>query len=213
MGDLHPIVSDFQPQDIRQQKIVNSARSMHALCSQASLYVTMADPPTRVPESISLDGQSEWHTSALLCTAMETMTLPSRLKARNGLSSTLTELEDFLKSNGNQTIAKLDLEVGNPLGQDGHTQEHRDKSFASSQTAGEFQAQYERLVDLESNTKFALSPSLGEYGRTRSRNKPSHVFSRADVIRNEKISADMLTNGEVLSVHPQEIPGPARLQK
>lgn len=171
----------------------------------------MADPPAYLPEYISLDEHSEWHTSALLCTAMETATLPSRLKSRNGLSSTLSELEDFLRSNGNQTLAKPRLEVEYSTKQNGHRPEYRSMSIPGSQRATGYQAQTRRGSNLESNTGIDLSLSSEEYDGVRS-HKSAHIFSRAIVIRNEKDSENMLTNGERLSSQPHELPGLTKLQ-
>ncbi|KAI9789555.1 MAG: mtDNA inheritance, partitioning of the mitochondrial organelle [Peltula sp. TS41687] len=204
--------------DVRQQKTVNSARSIHALCSQASLYVRMADPPANLPEYIALDEHAEWHTSALLCTALETVTLPSRLKSTNGLCSTLSELEAFLRGNGNQPIAKLRLEVESSAEQNGYRQEHRDASFPGPYRESRDEAQTEKLSNLELNTGIDMDSSGREYDRARSRKKPAHVFSGAVVVRNQKISEEMLPdgvnipNGERLSSYPQELTRPAKLR-
>jgi hypothetical protein len=58
-----------------------------------------------------IDPKSQWHVSGLLCTAMESMTLPSRLKLRDGVRETLDQLASALNVNGNQNIAKLRMSV------------------------------------------------------------------------------------------------------
>lgn len=68
---------------------MNKARSIYAISPQSSFYTPIIDPPTRLPRSIALDRQSEWQTSALLSSAVETVTLPSRLRPYHDFESSL----------------------------------------------------------------------------------------------------------------------------
>ncbi|KAH0541531.1 hypothetical protein FGG08_004006 [Glutinoglossum americanum] len=97
-----------------QSKILNLARSLQGISPQASLYIPLAVPPRPLPPYVSLDRNSEWHRSALFSTALETMTLPSRLKASREKQVTLSQIEGFLNVNGNQKIACLQLSVLKP---------------------------------------------------------------------------------------------------
>lgn len=64
-----------------------------------------------LPSYVTIDPKSQWHVSGLLCTAVESMTLPSRLKARDGTRETLDQIASALNVNGNQNIAKLRMSV------------------------------------------------------------------------------------------------------
>ncbi len=70
--------------------------------------------PLIMPQYVRLDRNSQWHTSALLSTALETMTLPSRLRHTNGNSATFDAMEAALNVNGNQRIANLQCSVVDP---------------------------------------------------------------------------------------------------
>lgn len=67
--------------------------------------------PSILPGYVTLDSQSQWHVSGLLSAALESMTLPSRLKLRDGIHETLDHLSGVLNVNGNQNIAKLRMSV------------------------------------------------------------------------------------------------------
>src|SRR5271170_7564088 len=71
----------------------------------------MALPSTMLPSYVTIDPNSQWHVSGLLCTAMESMSLPSRLKARDGTHETLDRIAGALNVNGNQNIAKLRMSI------------------------------------------------------------------------------------------------------
>lgn len=60
-----------------------------------------------------MDPGSPWHVSGLFSTALETMTLPSRLRSRNGQRETLDQLSSAINVNGNQNIAKLQMSITN----------------------------------------------------------------------------------------------------
>ena len=70
--------------------------------------------PKRLPDYVGLDHSSEWHTSALLETAVESVMLPSRMRAESQQRRTLNDLEAALNVNGNQRIARLQCSVFDP---------------------------------------------------------------------------------------------------
>lgn len=71
----------------------------------------MTMPSTKLPSYVTIDQKSQWHVAGLFCTAMESMTLPSRLKVRDGTRETLDQIASALNVNGNQNIAKLRMSV------------------------------------------------------------------------------------------------------
>ena len=100
-------------------RTVNAARSLQAISSQASLYIPLSSPPAYFPRYVTLDHTSQWQTSALLSTALESMTLPSRMKAGDHKSGTLDILEAALNVNGNQRIAQLQCTIVDSKGTEG----------------------------------------------------------------------------------------------
>ncbi|PYI01773.1 protein dml1 [Aspergillus sclerotiicarbonarius CBS 121057] len=68
---------------------LNKARSVHAISTQASLYAPIIDPPSRIPKSVYLNPQSEWYTTALISSAMETVSLPTRLRPYHDFEASL----------------------------------------------------------------------------------------------------------------------------
>lgn len=76
---------------------MNKARSIYAISPQSSFYTPIIDPPQRLPTSYNVDRQSEWQTSALISSAVETMTLPSRLRPHHDFEASLTGDDGFHK--------------------------------------------------------------------------------------------------------------------
>ncbi|OBT63547.1 hypothetical protein VE03_07030 [Pseudogymnoascus sp. 23342-1-I1] len=99
------------PRSAQFLKLSNTARSIAEVSSQASLYIPLALPST-LPPYITLPPSSPWHASALLSTALETMTLPSRLRARAGTRASLADTGAALNVNGTQNIARLQMSIG-----------------------------------------------------------------------------------------------------
>ncbi|KAI9887521.1 MAG: mtDNA inheritance, partitioning of the mitochondrial organelle [Watsoniomyces obsoletus] len=106
--------SQSESRGTRIQKTVNMAKSIVDISGQSSLLVPILEVPSDVPSLVSVDPRSNWHTSALIMTALETVTLPARLRAPGGRLSTLSEMEEVLRSHGRQNIAQLRLMPGEP---------------------------------------------------------------------------------------------------
>ncbi len=95
-------------------KTVNSARTMNEMATHASLYIPISIPPGPLPEYVQLNRDSQWHTSALLSAALESMTLPSRLRPDTQKRGLLGDIEAALNVNGNQRIAQLECSIMDP---------------------------------------------------------------------------------------------------
>ncbi|KAJ4391767.1 mtDNA inheritance, partitioning of the mitochondrial organelle [Gnomoniopsis smithogilvyi] len=95
----------------RLLRLVNKAKSLTEMYKQASLLIPISLPSTlspRLRKKLSFDPASTWHTSALLSAAIESATLPSRLKdAAN--RDTLGHITDSLNTHGKQTVANLQM--------------------------------------------------------------------------------------------------------
>ncbi|KAK3368134.1 tubulin nucleotide-binding domain-like protein [Podospora didyma] len=95
------------PREKRMLRLGNKAKSLSEIYKQASIIVPLS-VPSRLPRSISLDPSSQWHTSALLATAIESITLPSRLKDATN-RDTLGSIVELLNPTEKQTIADLQM--------------------------------------------------------------------------------------------------------
>ncbi|PGH37018.1 hypothetical protein GX50_00001 [[Emmonsia] crescens] len=72
---------------------VNSAKSVNEISPQTSAYIPILDPPRTIPSYVHADLRSEWYSSALVSTAVESVTLPTRLRSHRGASSWLPAQE------------------------------------------------------------------------------------------------------------------------
>lgn len=68
-------------QQKRSLKTANIARSIGEISSQTAAYIPVADPPSILPNYLNLDSRSEWCSSALVALAIESATLPTRLRS------------------------------------------------------------------------------------------------------------------------------------
>ncbi|KAL3463255.1 tubulin nucleotide-binding domain-like protein [Aspergillus heterothallicus] len=76
-------------QTTKIKREMNKARSVFAISPQATMYTPILDPPTQLPSSVHIKTHSEWYTSALISMAMESVTLPTRLKPYQHFESLL----------------------------------------------------------------------------------------------------------------------------
>lgn len=103
------------PRAQRQQRLANTAQSLHQLCTQASMVTPLAIPEDKLPSIVNLDRRSTWHVSALLATAAESATLQSRLTGTSDKQvPSLAELAERLNTGGNQTLSRTQMAVGEP---------------------------------------------------------------------------------------------------
>lgn len=96
----------------RRTKTLNHAAALASITSQASLYVPLS-VPARLHESVSLDRSVLWHTSALVSSAIESVTLPVRLRGDGGRRvPVLSDWEEALNDNGRRRIGEVAMETG-----------------------------------------------------------------------------------------------------
>ncbi|KFA65378.1 hypothetical protein S40285_00415 [Stachybotrys chlorohalonatus IBT 40285] len=101
------------PSDKRQLRLVNTAFGLARIREQASMIVPLSVPEGDMPNGVTLDPSSPWHTSALMATAVESATLPSRLvQGASQQPGSLQEIADNLNSTGNHTLASMSMSVG-----------------------------------------------------------------------------------------------------
>ena len=93
---------------------INAARTINEMARNASLYVPLSVPAIQLPQYVHLNRDSQWHISALLSMALESMTLPSRLRPDKQRRGLLGDIEAALNVNGNQRIAQLQCAILDP---------------------------------------------------------------------------------------------------
>jgi hypothetical protein len=86
--------------------MVNVAKTLYTMSPQSSIYCPIVDPPYPLPSYLSINLQSEWYTSALIASAVETATLPSRLRSYYDFESLLVG-----ESGGTQRIYELQSSI------------------------------------------------------------------------------------------------------
>ncbi|KAH8653464.1 tubulin nucleotide-binding domain-like protein [Xylariales sp. PMI_506] len=101
-------------QDKRLLRLVNKARTIAEMYSQASLIVPLS-VPDRLPSSVALDRSSSWHVAALFNAAIESTSLYTRLKTTDQVNSTtLGSVADLLNVFGKQTMVNLRMTIVQP---------------------------------------------------------------------------------------------------
>ncbi|KAL9607783.1 MAG: hypothetical protein Q9167_007328 [Letrouitia subvulpina] len=88
-------------------RTVNIAKTLQDILLQTSMYVPLTLASRHLPPYVEVDENSQWHLSGLLSLAVESMTLPSRLRHQSAQSGGLGDIEAILNVNGNQRIANL----------------------------------------------------------------------------------------------------------
>lgn len=89
--------------------MINTARTLSSIAPLATLYCPIIDAPQNLPKYLNIDLQSDWYKSALLASAVETATLPSRLRTYRDFETSLLG-----HRGGSQTIFELQSSVITP---------------------------------------------------------------------------------------------------
>ncbi len=89
---------------------VNEAQSLYEMSPQSSLYIPITNIASKLPSYISINRHAAWHTSAVQCTAFESVMLPSRLRCYQDTTS-LDDLANSLNIQGNQKIVQLEFSI------------------------------------------------------------------------------------------------------
>ncbi|KAK0711352.1 tubulin domain-containing protein [Lasiosphaeris hirsuta] len=159
--------------DKRMLRLANKARAITDMYKQASVVIPLALPAS-LPKSIVLDYTSHWHTSALLAAAIESITLPTRLKDPAN-QDTLSNMADTLNTMGKQNVAGLQMSFADP-----------DKTTSPTTTStdprapgGGWQITEDHLSEgLSLDLHFTPSDELNPHRRTGAPAKIPRVFSQ-----------------------------------
>jgi hypothetical protein len=151
----------------------------------------MALPSGPLPYYVNVNRKSSWHVSALLLTALESMTLPSRVRGQGSLRQSLDEITGALNVNGNQNMAKAQVSVfldsTVKMDRSGRPQapgQNRDPRVPSQNRLGdEVGIINETLPSLDMDLFPSDDPNEA---RERRPNRKVHVFGEAETFRGDK---------------------------
>jgi hypothetical protein len=141
-------------------RLANKARTITELYKQASIVVPLAVPGT-LTNRVQLDSTSQWHTSALLAAAVESVMLPSRMKDPLKRVS-LGQMADVLNVMGKQSVAGLQMSFARPGSEDA-----RDRRLSEEELS----------EGVRLDIRFAPSYQLDSYTRSNGFARP-RVFSQ-----------------------------------
>lgn len=169
-ADLAAFGSDHQASIAQhRERRTNVALAVTSFSEQASMFVPLA-LPKRLLSEVDLDRSSLWHTAGFLSAAVESVTMPTRLKEIEARSPTMLDWQDKLSSGGKRGIAALAFHPDFAIEEEGITVQkpdvHEDGEDDSLQAL-----------------KINLSPDAGPSGsrtQTPPRNK---TFARIETFR------------------------------
>ena len=161
----------------QMQKKTNAARTISNVSAQASMFIPLSLPKL-LPSYIQTNDSIEWHTSSLLSLAMESITLPSRLRPEGQKRGLMADLQATLNTNGNQRISQLQCTILDPTKTEEETSESQapyDPRIRSNPTID-----MKRTEKSTANVQLILDMNLsGEESISGSRDRrrqQSHVF-------------------------------------
>ncbi|KAL2833540.1 tubulin domain-containing protein [Aspergillus pseudoustus] len=165
-------------QTTKIKREINKARSLFAISPQATMYTPILDPPTRLPSSIHLNTHSEWYTSALISMAMESVTLPTRLRPYQNFESLLAG-DDSIRR-----IFELQASITLPKGTNDSSNTTRAGKVGPSEQGTS-----------KVKTKFDL-----DFTYDSPDNEDAHIFNQLQVLRGDEPDEDETSPKEDLGM-------------
>jgi hypothetical protein len=146
------------------------------------MYIPLTTLPDVLPSYINLNASSKWHTSALQLLAMESMTLPTRLRLGQQGRSSFADIETLLNNDGNRRVAQLNMSIKDPADLEGETNGHATQhdSRMNGYTNGNHSHDDAETKDLDIDMQPKTANLTGERGPSKSR---THVFSQLQSLR------------------------------
>ena len=155
----------------------------------------MALPPRDLAQYITIDRDSEWHVGALLSAAVETATLPSRLRDIRPRVGYMHDIEASLNANGNQHIAECQCSVVDPRAWEPNgtplTGVALDTRMPGTEGETDEEDAHEVVSDLDMTFLSASGPSHD------SRRTRKHIFARVENLRGYLDDVDPLDDEDV----------------
>lgn len=163
---------------------LNAARTIHELSTHASMYIPLSFPAAPLPPYVHLDRSSQWHVAALLSAAVESMTLPSRIRPGIQKGGFLGDLEAALNVNGYQRVAQLQCSIiidpEDELPQDSSIKGSKDRRLVSN--TNHTMVKEDEVENVRTSLDINLSSGDGTSSAS-SVAKQDHVFGAVEEIR------------------------------
>jgi len=165
-------------------RAANAAKSLNGLSKVASATMRLSTEPESLPAYVDLGTGSEWERSALLAAAVESVTLPTRLRAGTSLrQSSMTHFEQTLNTNQGQNLFELGLKVGTKevSSSKGNSQTMQQARDGMNQNADDEAITFD--IRFVPSTTSLLPPTLaiGGAGVTR-----RHIFAQVETYRHPR---------------------------
>lgn len=171
-------------------QLANTAQSLYSLGSSASIHVPVQNVPSWLPTYVSLDSASQWFTSALQATAIESVTLPTRLRSTQSGRATFDTLETTLNGDGNRRIAAFSMSAKACSDQPVQVNGQGDGNHVDTRMTNRNSNDDHLDRSDEDNLDIELFPHLSILsGRQDRARRTPHVFSRISSLRGEWLSA------------------------
>ncbi|KAL1302654.1 hypothetical protein AAFC00_003021 [Neodothiora populina] len=163
----------------------NSAQSIYNIAQQASLYIPITSTPSQLPSYVTIDGTSKWHTAALQVLAIESLTLPTRLRSNQAGRTSFGDIENVLSNDGNRRIAALSMSLEDPTVHDVATNSADGQNGSNGHSNGSVAEDGEPSVD---KLDIDLYPEVAGSSDRSSASSKSHVFSQLQSLRGKWLS-------------------------
>ncbi|KAF1995724.1 tubulin nucleotide-binding domain-like protein [Amniculicola lignicola CBS 123094] len=167
------------PRGKRLQQVVNSSRSLEVLAEHSSVYIPMSNKPFRLPSYLTMDSTSLWHVAALQSIAVDTITMPSRLRLSDARQGTLQDMEETFNGTGRRRIAKVGMSIADPE----VLEEKYSNEVAQAEKSGSMTSRQTSEEDQLSS--FDIDAFTKDFRMATSRAKKEHVFGRVEAYRGE----------------------------
>lgn len=131
------------------------------MAPQASIYTPIIDPPRPLPSYLNIDTGSEWYTSSLIISAVETITLPARLRGYHDVEAALA---------GNGGVYKV-FELQSSVIPD--KESRSEQSFGLENLGLNKKVKEEDELETEFDLNFTYNDRTGE----------THIFNQVEVVR------------------------------
>ena len=181
-------------------RMFNTAQVVAEVSTNATMYVPVYVPTAPLPEYLQLDRNSQWHVSALLSAAFETMTLPTRLRSGERRRQ-LDNIKSALDVNGNQRVAQLQCSLVNPNGTIGKLGLHRERNATVAPGLSRPLIQEDEVQDLNVDLDVDLSANQMKSERLGFLTSSNHVFGGFECLRGKTCD----DNGELHEEDDDEV--------
>lgn len=158
----------------------NAAKSLAGIGDVVNAYTRLSMKPGRLPGYVSLDSGSEWEVCALLAAGVESVTLPTRLRAGAVRGATMPQFEDILNTNQGQRVWELGLMMDI-----GGSQANR-QTTARGEVIEDVRAEDDSTTYDISFTPESSSLLPNTFARLDTSDGRKHVFAQIDVARKSK---------------------------